>query len=59
MKVGRGKAILAEIIDEVAKYADFHFATEEKLFIQYDYPGTVSHKKLHGDFVVGIINFEF
>ncbi len=51
MKAGKGKEVLGDILDEVMNYTIYHFGSEEKMFDKYKYPDTVSHKKLHSDFV--------
>ena len=51
MKAGQGSSVIGKTIDEVVNYTVYHFGHEEKLFEKYIYPDTVSHKKLHYDFV--------
>ena len=38
MKQGRGRDILAKIIEELAGYAGNHFAIEERYFDKFGYP---------------------
>ncbi len=54
MKVGKGKEALGSTFDEVVKYTKYHFDSEEKFFSMYSYPQSVSHKKVHEDFVVEV-----
>lgn len=44
-------ADVAEIITELLQLARAHFDYEEKLLLQYNYPDTRAHKKLHTDFI--------
>jgi hemerythrin-like metal-binding protein len=37
------KMAVPKIIDELVEYADLHFATEQKLFSKYKYPGADEH----------------
>jgi hemerythrin-like metal-binding protein len=46
----KGKAVLSQIIKEMAEYAAVHFATEERYFVRYFYPETDSHRKEHREF---------
>ena len=51
MKKGQSKDILGEILNGLVQYAGQHFATEEKLFAQHNYPQQDAHKAIHDDFV--------
>ena len=46
------------IIDELIKYTDSHFSTEEKYFEQFNYPDTVNHKRVHNNFVNKVVSFK-
>jgi len=48
---------LATILDEMSKYAEYHFQTEEKLFSQYNYPFTAEHIQMHKDFKRKVADF--
>jgi len=52
---GQGDAAVMETLDFLTGYAVKHFADEEKLQVQYDYPDYLNHKRIHDDFkgVVG------
>jgi hemerythrin len=58
MKQGKGKDILAEIIDELSNYAANHFAFEEKYFDKFGYPAAASHKLEHTNFVKKVSEFK-
>lgn len=47
---GKAHEITGEILDEMLKYTDYHFKTEEELFDKYDYPKSGEHKVIHNDF---------
>lgn len=48
---GEGVELLEEIFKELFDYAGYHFATEEKYFIEFNYEGTLSHVAEHQRFV--------
>lgn len=39
--------VLAGLIDEILKYAAFHFCSEENIMLVSEYPGIQEHKKEH------------
>ncbi|WP_438316304.1 bacteriohemerythrin [Candidatus Caldatribacterium sp. SIUC1] len=47
---GRGKDAVQETLAFLGDYVKTHFATEEKLMVQYRYPGFDAHKRLHEGF---------
>lgn len=53
----RTQEALGVIIGGLTQYAAEHFATEEKLLTQYDFPGHLEHKKEHEAFEVKIAAF--
>jgi hemerythrin-like metal-binding protein len=44
------KEVLGNILDELIKYAGYHFATEEKYFREFDYEFADEHIKEHRAF---------
>lgn len=58
MAKGKGKDAIGKIIDGLVSYAGTHFATEEKYFDMFKYPGSLSHKKEHADFVKKVGEFQ-
>ena len=58
MKEGKGKEILAEIINGLILYTKTHFATEEKYFDRFSYPEAISHKQEHTIFVEKVAKFK-
>ncbi|NJM16690.1 MAG: hemerythrin family protein [Bacteroidales bacterium] len=51
MRVGKGKSILAKIIDGLTTYTIKHFASEEKYMMIYAYANYEDHKKQHTQLV--------
>lgn len=58
MKIGKAKDIMAEILQNLVKYTVYHFSLEEKYMEHAVYPGLISHKKEHADFVKKISDFQ-
>jgi len=58
MKKGKGKNILAKIINDLISYTSTHFKTEEKYFDQFGFPKAASHKKEHSAFVQQVSDFK-
>jgi len=50
MIANKGRELQKEIVGEMAAYAEFHFATEEKYMRQFGYAGYFEHKKEHEQF---------
>lgn len=51
MITGKGKEEISKTLRGLVNYTLTHFATEEKYFDQYDFPGSEAHKKQHRDLV--------
>ncbi|MGB9762086.1 MAG: bacteriohemerythrin [Caldimicrobium thiodismutans] len=47
MKQGKGKEVIDKALDELVKYAGYHFTTEETLMSKYGYPELAAHKREH------------
>ena len=47
MLTGHGRGVLEETLDEMIHYTIEHFATEEKLMLQTNYPFYAEHKEIH------------
>lgn len=54
MKEGKGKEILARILDDLSNYTRTHFETEEKVLKQNGYPDFENHKKQHDKLVLEV-----
>ncbi len=48
---------IAEVLDRMTKYADYHFETEEALMLEYDYPAYESHRDDHTQFKMKTAEF--
>ncbi len=48
---GEAQEKASEILEEMIKYTDYHFKTEETFFDKYNYPETEKHKEIHQSFV--------
>ncbi len=44
---GKGKEVISHILDELIIYTATHFGTEEKYFVQFEYPDGDAHKDEH------------
>jgi hemerythrin len=55
---GRSADVLDEIFIRMADYVSVHFATEEKLMLEYQFPGYDEHKKEHTDCTHKIADFK-
>lgn len=49
MKIGKGRDVLGQVLNELADYTVYHFETEEKLLMKYMYPSYAMHKKEHNE----------
>ena len=58
MSRGQGKTVVDSIIDGLIAYTQTHFATEEKYFVTYKYPGALEHIREHNDFVKRVLEFK-
>ena len=47
---GSPEDILQEMVVFLSEYAQFHFATEEKIMAEYDYPKLEEQRREHADF---------
>lgn len=49
--VGKARAIVQQVLDDVVNYTKEHFATEERLMQKHDYPDYSVHKHMHDSLV--------
>ena len=54
--VGMDKEILKRLLEELYKYADFHFTSEENVMLENKYPEYESHKKQHDELIQTLAN---
>lgn len=50
------KKMMGEIVEGLLKYISVHFATEEELMQQFDYPGYHDHKRAHDEMRAYVFN---
>lgn len=58
MVAGQGKAALARILDRLVQYTLVHFAHEERLMRQYEYPDLAAHKAEHDALASQVVKFQ-
>lgn len=58
MRVGKGNAILGQIINDLVNYTETHFQDEERYFHKFNYGGIDDHKLKHKAFVDQIASFK-
>ena len=51
---GKGDNAVMETLEFLTGYAVKHFADEEKLQLQFDYPDYLNHKRIHDEFKVKV-----
>lgn len=51
LTVGKGREVLAGVLNGVADYTKMHFSTEEDLMRTHQYTGFAEHKKIHDDLI--------
>lgn len=51
------KTVLADILNELKEYADYHFKVEEGYFAEFGYIGAESHKKEHEMFASKVMSY--
>ncbi|BHH83977.1 bacteriohemerythrin [Desulforhopalus sp. 52FAK] len=47
MRDRESEAVIKDVLEEMSKYAEYHFAEEEKLLKDNNYPGYENHIALH------------
>ncbi len=50
IEIGSENIVLGDIINQLAAYAEYHFATEEKYFDKFAYEGAAVHCEAHEEF---------
>lgn len=50
LRKGEGKAVLDPVLDKLVEYALVHFAAEESLMEQHEFPGLFMHRAQHEEF---------
>lgn len=47
MSQGQGKVVLGDLLNDLIAYTASHFAAEERLMQEHDYPEYIAHKEKH------------
>ena len=55
-KIGLNGEMLICLLEELYKYADFHFTSEENVMLMNEYPDYESHKKQHDELIQTLSN---
>jgi len=55
---GKGRNILASILDELVDYTQTHFTAEEVMMKKCDFPGLAEHKKAHEELTQQVKDFQ-
>ena len=58
MKTGKGASITGDIIDGLIAYTSSHFAAEELLMLQHNFPGFDKHKAEHAALVKQVLQMQ-
>lgn len=51
VNAGKGEAVIRGVLDDLVDYTHYHFAREELLMQESDYPDYARHKKMHDTFI--------
>ncbi|CAH2032298.1 bacteriohemerythrin [Trichlorobacter ammonificans] len=58
VRVGKGQDVLAEVLTELVRYTQTHFAFEEQLMSQHHYPAAAEHRQQHQELVQQVTGFK-
>jgi hemerythrin len=56
--LGQAKEALGRVLDGLVNYTQTHFAREEQLFSQADYPGALAHKTEHNELTKRVMDLQ-
>ena len=51
MSEGKGRVVVAQVMNDMVDYVRLHFTAEEKLLEKYSYPGLNEQKREHAAFI--------
>jgi hemerythrin len=51
MKTGEGRQVIGQLLNSLTRYTQTHFAAEEKLMAQVDYPDLAAHQEIHRNLI--------
>lgn len=55
---GKEQGELFAILDELVEYTVYHFQTEERLYVEYDFPGYEVHKAAHDELTATAVDLQ-
>lgn len=55
---GEDKEHLLRVLNELKKYAEFHFVSEENVMYECAYPGLANHEQIHAEILNKVIDLE-
>jgi hemerythrin len=58
MKAGKGALAVGSTLTALIEYTEHHFATEERLFKETEYPAAMEHNAQHRDFAKKVQGFK-
>jgi methyl-accepting chemotaxis protein len=58
MKQARGADVLGGILNELARYTEYHFSAEEAAMEEGRYPDLARHKEFHNQFISKVAEFQ-
>lgn len=58
MEENRSKDVIADIINGMSDYTEYHFSAEEEYMIQFSYPEYQGHKKMHAAFINNVNQYK-
>jgi hemerythrin-like metal-binding protein len=58
MKQARGADVLGGILNELARYTEYHFSAEEAAMEASRYPDLARHKEFHNQFIAKVADFQ-
>ena len=58
MRVGKGRAVMKPLLEDLGKYTQSHFTAEEALLEKTKYPGLAAQRAQHKQFVQRVRQFQ-
>ncbi len=58
LRAGKGRVVLERTLNALIKYTRDHFAAEERLMAEHDFPGLAEHKAAHQQLIERVAEFK-
>jgi len=58
MNAGKGRSVVGRVLDRLVQYTAMHFAHEERLMRQSNYPGLQKHQEEHAGLTIKVLEFQ-